>query len=374
MEGIDPSVLDSRSLASTPMTVGSDDYGNYNDSYYNYGNSYSDYYNNYYGNYDNSYSDYSDYYNYTVYNDHNNYSNKTYTANYYNYNDYADSTGTYFNYGNATYGNSLTGGTYTETYYHNYSDYSDYSNYSNTTSITTNPSSQSVVLGDKATFTVVFSNSSVITKYQWYVASSDIAPGTEVIDATTASYSFTPAVTDDAKYYYCVATAPGGTVTSGRAMLTVKSLITYDIAVGVGKTIDFVTKMTPSTSTISNIISANTSIVTVTSNAIVGESEGQTTCTLTSSNGVSKTVNVYVYANELEAILKNIAIATRAKQNKTNTVTGYQMANFLENNNFNTKTYSSLEEFFTDIARIIKVDSTSKYYPKDFYQNILNKI
>ena len=34
----------------------------------------------------------------------------------------------------------------------------------------------------------------------------------------------------------------------------------------------------------------------------------------------------------------------------------------------------TLEDFFTDIARIIKNGTTSTYYPRDFYHNILNKL
>ena len=298
--------------------------------------------------YSNAYSDWT-YNNYSVYSKYNNY------YDYYNYSVY----GNYYNY--SVYGN-----------YHNYS------NYSNTTSITTNPTDQSVELGNMVTFSISASNASVITAYQWYKADSNTATGIAISGATSASYQFTPSINDDGKYFYCIATAPGGTVTSSRALLTVKSLNVYDIATVVDKDMNLFIKMTPASSTITEISSSNSNIASVTSEGTVrGITSGDTTIKVTSSNGISKTINIKVLpigsANELEVLFRNLSIAIKVSKNITDPIKPDQMYNILNSGDISSKTYNNLGELLTDIASIIKIDETQKLYPKDFYNAILNK-
>lgn len=265
--------------------------------------------------------------------------------------------------------------------YHDYSryrDYYNYSNYSNTTSITTNPTNQSVELGNTVIFSIVASNASIVTAYQWYKADSSTDTGSAISEATLSSYQFTPTINDDGKYFYCIATAPGGTVTSSKALLTVKSLSVYDITTTVNNDINLFIKMTPASSTVTEITSSDLNIASVTSEGVVqGISAGNTTINVTSSNDLTKTINVKVLpagsANELEALFTNIATAIKVSKNITNQIRPDQMYNILNSDDTSSKNYNNLGELLTDIASVIKTDESQKLYPKDFYIAILNK-
>lgn len=256
-----------------------------------------------------------------------------------------------------------------------YPDYSVY--YNNSVSIVTNPVSQVIELGNSVTFTIAVSNSSLVTAYQWYIANSNTDTGTAISGATSASYQFTPSVSYDGKYFYCVVTYSGGTVISSRATLTVKSLKAYDIYLLEGKTMDLFIKMSPSSSTIQQIISNDSSIVSVNNSTLTGVSVGNTTVTINSSNGMNKTINVNVLlsrsTNELEALFKNLAIAIKASKNINIDIKPDQMYNILNTGSTESKIYNNLGEIFIDIASLIKVDSSQKLYPKEFYHAILNK-
>ena len=125
-----------------------------------------------YGDYGNSYSDYSDgSYTETIYSK---------TGEYVVYREYNDG------YDNVYIPPPLPG--YDDYYdYSRYHDYYNYSNYTNTASITANPISQCIELGNQVTFSIVVSNSSVVTSYQWYKASTETDSGSPINGATSSS-------------------------------------------------------------------------------------------------------------------------------------------------------------------------------------------
>lgn len=273
---------------------------------------------------------------------------------------------------------------YNDSIYHKYSrysryrDYYNYSNYSNTTSITTNPTNQSVELGNTVIFSIVASNASIVTAYQWYKADSSTDTGSAISEATLSSYQFTPTINDDGKYFYCIATAPGGTVTSSKALLTVKSLSVYDITTTVNNDINLFIKMTPASSTVTEITSSDLNIASVTSEGVVqGITSGSATINVTSSNGLTKAINIEVLpagsANELKSLFKNISIAIKTSKNITDPIRPDQMYNILNSGDMGSKNYNNLGKLLTDIASVIKTDESQKLYPKDFYAAILNK-
>ncbi len=83
-----------------------------------------------------------------------------------------------------------------------------------TPAITTQPTSLSIDVGDRATFTVTATGSGTLS-YQWYKDSVAIS------GATGAAYSITAAATTDAGTYDCVVSNTIGSATSSTATLTV---------------------------------------------------------------------------------------------------------------------------------------------------------
>ncbi len=81
--------------------------------------------------------------------------------------------------------------------------------------ITTQPASQTVVLGNSATFSVAATGTGTLS-YQWYFGSSAIS------GATSASYSIATTTASNAGSYYVVVTNPYGSVTSSTATLTLQ--------------------------------------------------------------------------------------------------------------------------------------------------------
>ncbi len=82
--------------------------------------------------------------------------------------------------------------------------------------IVTNPASQSIQFGQSATFSVVASGSAPLS-YQW------MRNGANITGATSSSYTFTPAITDDTAKYSVKVTNSLGSATSTDAILTVLS-------------------------------------------------------------------------------------------------------------------------------------------------------
>ena len=80
-------------------------------------------------------------------------------------------------------------------------------------SITTHPTSQTKVVGDSVTFSVVASGTGL--SYQWQKG------GANITGATGASYTKTNLQTTDGGSYACIVTNAGGSVTSNSATLTV---------------------------------------------------------------------------------------------------------------------------------------------------------
>ncbi len=88
-------------------------------------------------------------------------------------------------------------------------------------SITTPPSSQTICADSSATFTVVASGSGLT--YQWQKFKPLGLKYVDISGATSASYSFTSASTDDGYKYKCVVTNSCGSATSTAVSLTVNS-------------------------------------------------------------------------------------------------------------------------------------------------------
>jgi uncharacterized protein (TIGR02145 family)/uncharacterized repeat protein (TIGR02543 family) len=88
--------------------------------------------------------------------------------------------------------------------------------------ITAAPTTQSVVVGNKATFTVTATGLNL--KYQWYKGSA------EITGATLPAYT-TPAVTSDVdgSTYYCTVTNGGGSVNTSTASLIILYGVTYNV-------------------------------------------------------------------------------------------------------------------------------------------------
>jgi hypothetical protein len=92
-------------------------------------------------------------------------------------------------------------------------------------SITTQPSSQSLVEGMTASFSVAVANPTGNVLYQWYNAVDD----TPISGATSSSYSFEAALADSGKTFYVVATDDFESITSNTVTLTVSEPVEYGL-------------------------------------------------------------------------------------------------------------------------------------------------
>lgn len=265
-------------------------------------------------------------------------------------------------------------GNYSNYYYNysNYYNYYNYSNYSNSISIVTNPTSQAITYGSSVTFTVTASNT--IDSCQWYKSKVSSGSGTAISGATSASYTFTPTRADDGTYYYVIVKRGSNSATSTSALLTVKYLSVGSAAARVGGTCTIVADMTPASSTISSCTSESTSIATVTNSGIItGVAEGSTVITVTSSNGLSRNIPVYVIANEvphtLDATFTCLANAIRSYRDLSTLLYPNQLANALANSSSASRSYTTMDGLFTDLATELRAlnGSTSTYTPEQMY-------
>lgn len=87
------------------------------------------------------------------------------------------------------------------------------------TAVTTAPTSQSVVSGQKVTFTVKAKGTRL--SYQWYVKKPGNSWYSKISGATSTSYSLRPSSARDGARYRVIVKGAGGTVTSTSAVLTV---------------------------------------------------------------------------------------------------------------------------------------------------------
>lgn len=284
------------------------------------------------------------------------------------YSNYSKYSNTYSRYSN-TYSN------YSNTYsnYYNYSDYYNYSNYSNTISISGQPVSQIITYGNKVTFTVTFSKTP--SSYQWYVSTISSGGGTAISGATSSSYSFTPKLSDNGKYYYCVASL-GNTVTSNSAQLTIKYIDSCNISTCIGGSVNIYSYLLPNSSIINSYTLENTSIATISENNLIGNKVGKTTLTIISSNGLSKTIEINVFENKLESVLYNIAQAIKKYNNLNQTLYPNQFYNSLKSKNISSKNYNTLENLFTDLSAAIKEikNISTPLKPEEFFYKILESI
>ncbi|MFM5904590.1 MAG: IPT/TIG domain-containing protein, partial [Micrococcales bacterium] len=95
--------------------------------------------------------------------------------------------------------------------------------------ITTQPTSQTVANGSSVTFTAAASGSPT-PGVQWQSGSGTTF--TNIVGATSTSYTFTPAATDDGKQFRAVFTNSSGSATSTAATLTVVSIASFTPASG----------------------------------------------------------------------------------------------------------------------------------------------
>lgn len=280
----------------------------------------------------------------------------------------------YSNYSN-TYSRYSRYSNYDNTYsrYSRYSDYDNYSNYSNTISISGQPTSQIITYGDKVTFTVTFSKTP--SSYQWYVSTVSSGGGTAISGAISSSYSFTPKLSDNGKYYYCVASL-GNTVTSNSAQLTIKYIDSCNISTCIGESVNIYSYLLPESSIINNYTLENTSIATISGNNLIGNKAGKTTLTLTSSNGLSKAIEINIFESKLESVLYNIAQAIKKYNNLSQTLYPNQFYNSLKSKNISSKNYNTLEDLFTDLSTAIKEIKgiSTPLKPEEFFYKILEGI
>ena len=257
--------------------------------------------------------------------------------------------------------------------YSRYSDYDNYSNYSNTISISGQPVSQIITYGDRVTFTVTFSKTP--SSYQWYVSTVSSGGGTIISGATSSSYSFIPKLSDNGKYYYCVASL-GNTVTSNSAQLTIKYIDSCNISTCIGESVNIYSYLLPKSSIINAYNLKDTSIATISENNLIGNKVGKTTLTLTSSNGLSRTIEINVFKNKLESVLYNIAQAIKKYNNLNQTLYPNQFYNSLKSKNISSKKYNTLEDLFTDLSTVIKEIKgiSTPLKPEEFFYKILEGI
>ena len=298
---------------------------------------------------------------------------------------YGDTVAAYYDYSYYDYSYGNTVAAYTETYYSEYvetyySEYYDYSNYFNTVTLSSSPSAQTVNEGSTATFTIsVTTGSSVTTKtYQWYYSTTSSGTGTAISGATSASYSVTGSLSNTGRYYYCICKTNGATttVTSSRALLTVKAYRAYDVYVAPGHQMYIPTASNNSTNTITACTISDTSLATAASDGLVtGVATGTTTATIT-IGGVSKTVNVYVIEKPLEALFYTLANVMRVRQGISITYYPNQLANVLLSNSVVSASYETMTAMLQDIATNIKslTSTTTTLYPYQFAQYIAKTI
>lgn len=275
-----------------------------------------------------------------------------------------------FDFFSAGYYSNMYSDSYSVGTYGVYSAYSNYGNYSNSVSIAVQPVNQTINLGDSVSFSCTFSGAT--PTYQWYKANDSTETGVAISGATSATYSFTPTIQDDGKYFYCILTA-GNVVNTSRALLSINSLVAYDIGVAVQCSIDLLKIVTPSTETVTSYIITDTGIASISEDGIVtGIATGSTTCQINSSNGLSKTFTIKVYDAKLDAVVFNIASAIRSYKNISGDITPSRMANILKDSS-ESANYSTLEEFFTDIANAIRSAKsiTTTMIPEEMRKYIL---
>lgn len=88
--------------------------------------------------------------------------------------------------------------------------------------ITSQPANESVGVGDTAEFTVAATGTGTLS-YQWKNGADD----TSISGATSATYSFTAALPDNGKTYYCTVTDDDGSIDSNTVTLTVSASSAY---------------------------------------------------------------------------------------------------------------------------------------------------
>ena len=87
--------------------------------------------------------------------------------------------------------------------------------------IDTQPSAESVTVGDEASFTVAATTSGGALSYQWYETTAGLISG-----ETSATLDFTTVLADDGNGYYCAVSDDNGTTNSSTASLAVASALT----------------------------------------------------------------------------------------------------------------------------------------------------
>ena len=99
--------------------------------------------------------------------------------------------------------------------------------------VTTDPSSQLVIVGNAATFTAAATGYPAPT-VQWQVSADNGATFADIPNATAATYSFNPVGADNRKQYRAVFTNRAGADTSAAATLTVKASTTLAVPAATG--------------------------------------------------------------------------------------------------------------------------------------------
>ena len=101
--------------------------------------------------------------------------------------------------------------------------------------ITSSPSSKQVKSGNVASFSVSASGGKTSSySYKWYYSTTSSGSGTSISGATSSTYSVSASSSNSGRYYYCVVSDGGRSVTSSRALLTTTYTISYNANGGSG--------------------------------------------------------------------------------------------------------------------------------------------
>lgn len=260
--------------------------------------------------------------------------------------------------------------------YDNYDNYNDYDDYDNSVSIEIQPVDQTINENETAQFSFHVRTGGDVEdeSYQWYYSTTPTGGGTLIPGAIYTYLKVTGTEENNGRYYYCKFTSDSGDKTSTRALLTVKIHKAYETYVAVGFQSQIPVASNTSVKTISATSVANTSLVSATSTGLLtGKAIGDTTATVT-INGITKTIDVHVISNPLEALFKNLATVIRAKNKNSDTYYPNQLVSGLVLNTKDSEPIDTLENLLLYIATFTRyisdIDQSIGLYPYQFASKI----
>lgn len=237
--------------------------------------------------------------------------------------------------------------------------------------ITSQPSGVNIDEGGSATFSITASGYNVT--YQWQYKSPN-GDWSNITGSTTSNLVYNNLdLTYDEYKYRCVVSTSGGSVTSNEAILTINSIRAYSVGVSLDWSTNILNAVTPSSAVVSSFQIDSTNIADVaTDGTIIGKSVGETTCVVATSTGLTKTVNVRVFDDKMNAVFYNIAVAIRAHTGIIEEMIPARMDNAL-NGIAGNKSYDDLGQIFSDIASSVRAikDISGTILPEELHKKLL---